>query len=629
MAATAADRMVECLLEWGVDTVFGLPGDGINGIMESLRQCQDRIRFVQVRHEETAALMACGYAKLTGRLGVCLATSGPGGIHLLNGLYDAKLDGAAVLAITGLQYHDLVHTHTQQDVELDKLFMDVCVYNARVMGPAHVENVMQLACRTAASRHGVAHVTMPVDMQSLPLKSDARSARNVRDHASMVGGRDIATPSDAQLRQAAAILAEGRKICILAGRGALHARAELAKIAERLAAPVAKALLGKAALADLHPHCTGGVGLLGTAPSEEALQSCDTLLIVGSSFPYIEHYPKPGGARAVQIDRDSARIGLRYPVECGLVGDAAPTLRALLALLRPNEDRRFVEAAQKSMREWRQSLKEQGERRETPMKPQVVGYELNKLLASDAIVTTDSGTNTSWSARYLDMREDMMFAVSGNLATMACGLPYAMAAAAAFPDRQVVAFVGDGGLTMLMGELATCAKYALNVKVVVIKNNSLGQIKWEQIAFLGNPEFGCDLHPIDFAAVARACGVAGYALSDPAQCGAVLREALATPGPALIEATVDPNEPPLPPKATFEQTKNLVEALARGTPDAGQIARNIALGKISRVDLKPLRIGAILGIGGKPGAKPAPGEGLNLPVRRYLLLPEPGPATAP
>jgi pyruvate dehydrogenase (quinone) len=460
------------------------------------------------------------------------------------------------------------------------LFMDVCVYNARVMGPAHVENVMQLACRTAASRRGVAHVTIPVDMQSLPLKSDARSARNVRDHTSMVGGRDITTPSDAQLRQAAAILAEGRKICILAGRGALHASTELGEIAEWLAAPVAKALLGKAALADLHPHCTGGVGLLGTAPSEEALQSCDTLLIVGSSFPYIEHYPKPGSARAVQIDNDSARIGLRYPVECGLVGDAAPTLRALLALLRPNADRRFLEAAQKSMREWRQSLKEQGERREMPMKPQVVGYELNKLLANDAIVTTDSGTNTSWAARYLDLREDMMFAVSGNLATMACGLPYAMAAAAAFPDRQVVAFVGDGGLTMLMGELATCAKYGLNVKIVVIKNNSLGQIKWEQIAFLGNPEFGCDLHPIDFAAVARACGVTGYSLSDPAQCAAVLREALGTPGPALVEATVDPNEPPLPPKATFEQTKNLVEALARGTPDAGQIARNIALGKI-------------------------------------------------
>jgi pyruvate dehydrogenase (quinone) len=416
MTTTAADRMVECLLEWGVDTVFGLPGDGINGIMESLRQRQDRIRFVQVRHEETAALMACGYAKLTGRLGVCLATSGPGGIHLLNGLYDAKLDGAAVLAITGLQYHDLVHTHTQQDVELDKLFMDVCVYNARIMGPAHVENVTQLACRTAMSRHGVAHVTMPVDMQSLPLKSDTRSARNVRDHVSMVGGREVSTPSDAQLRQAAAILLEGKKICILVGRGALHAGSELAEVSERLAAPVAKALLGKAAMSDLHPHCTGGVGLLGTAPSEEALQSCDTLLIIGSSFPYIEHYPKPGSARAVQIDRDGARVGLRYPVECGLVGDAAPTLRALLSMLEQKNDRSFLEVAQ----EWRQSLKVQGERRETPMKPQVVGYELNKLLDSNAIITTDSGTNTSWSARYLDIRGDMKFAVSGNLATMAC-----------------------------------------------------------------------------------------------------------------------------------------------------------------------------------------------------------------
>src|SRR4051812_14833611 len=293
MSETAADRMVACLLEWGVDTVFGLPGDGINGIMESLRQRQDRIRFVQVRHEETAALMACGYAKLTGRLGVCLATSGPGGIHLLNGLYDAKLDGAAVLAITGLQYHDLVHTHTQQDVELDKLFMDVCVYNARVMGPAHVENVMQLACRTAASRHGVAHVTMPVDMQSLPLKSDARSARNVRDHASMVGGRDIATPSDTQLRQAAAILAEGRKICILAGRGALHASAELAKIAERLAAPVVKALLGKAALADLHPHCTGGGGPPRAAPPRGKPPTSGPLFIVGRSFSLLRKLSQP------------------------------------------------------------------------------------------------------------------------------------------------------------------------------------------------------------------------------------------------------------------------------------------------------------------------------------------------
>jgi pyruvate dehydrogenase (quinone)/pyruvate oxidase len=439
---------------------------------------------------------------------------------------------------------------------------------------------MQLACRAAVHRRGVAHVTVPVDMQSLPVKSDARSGRNVRGHGSLVAADDVRVPAETQLRQAAAILSEGKKICILAGRGALNAGTELAEIAQRLAAPVAKALLGKAAISDLHPNCTGGVGLLGTLPSQEALQSCDTLLIVGSSFPYIEHYPKPGSARAVQIDRDGARIGLRYPVECGLLGDAAPTLRALLPLLEQNADRHFLETTQKGVRDWRDRLKEQGERRDTPMKPQVVGYELNKLLADDAIITTDSGTNTSWSARYLDIRGDMMFAVSGNLASMACGLPYAVAAALAFPGRQVVAFVGDGGLTMLMGELATCAKYDLNVKTVVIKNNSLGQIKWEQMAFLGNPEFGCDLFPIDFAAVAHACGIAGYTVSDPGQCAGVLREALSTPGPALIEAVVDPNEPPMPPQATFEQTKNLVEALARGTPDAAKIARNIALDKI-------------------------------------------------
>jgi pyruvate dehydrogenase (quinone) len=580
MVGTAADRLVESLLDWGVDVVFGLPGDGINGIMEALRVRQNNIRFVQVRHEESAAFMACAYAKLTGRLGVCLATSGPGGIHLLNGLYDAKVDGAPVLAITGLQYHDLIATHTQQDVELDKLFMDACVYNTRIMGPAHVENIMELACRAAMSRRGVAHVTMPVDLQSLPLKSDTRSKRNVRDHVSMVRASGVPLPAETQLRLAADILNAGHKTCILAGRGALQARPELAAAAERLCAPVAKPLLGKAAMPDTHPHCMGGVGLLGTTAGEQALQSCDTLLILGSSFPYVEHYPKPGSARAVQIDCDSTRIGLRYPVECGLVGDAAATLDALLPLLRQRDDRRFLERIQDAMREWREQLKVQAERTDTPMKPQVVAYELNKLLPSKAIITTDSGTNTTWCARYIDITDDMMFAVSGNLASMACGLPYAIAAALAFPDRPVVAFVGDGGLSMLMAELATCLKYGLNVTVVVIKNNSLGQIKWEQIAFLGNPEFGCDLQPIDFAGVAQACGIRGYTIVDPSNCAAVLREALDGPGPALVEAVVDPNEPPLPPKVTFDQATKLVEALARGTPGAREIIRNIAMDKL-------------------------------------------------
>ncbi len=575
MAKTAADVLVETLLDWGVDTIFGIPGDGINGIMEALRTRQDKVRFVQVRHEESAAFMACGYAKFTGRLGVCLATSGPGGIHLLNGLYDAKLDGAPVLAITGLQYHDLIHTFTQQDVELDKLFMDACVYNARIMGPAHVENVVALACRSALANAGPAHVTMPVDLQSLPLKSDTRSPRNVAHHVSAARAGVASIPPTATLDAAAAILNEGKKVCILAGRGALGARDELAAISEKLAAPVAKALLGKAALEDMHPNCTGGVGLLGTAPSQDALEGCDTLLIVGSSFPYVEFYPKPGQARAIQIDSDGARIALRYPVECGLVGDSALTLVALNGRIAAKEDRKFLEAAQKGVKSWREDLAEQGKVRDRPMKPQVVAYALNELLRNDCILTTDSGTNTSWAARFLDIRGDMMFSVSGNLASMACGLPYANAAALAYPGRQVVALVGDGGLSMLMAELATAAKYDLNVKIVVLKNNSLGQIKWEQMAFLGNPEFGCDLHPINYAAVARACGIAGYSVSEPEQCASTLREAFGVSGPVLVEAVVDGNEPPLPPKTSFEQARHMAGALARGTADAGNIAKNL------------------------------------------------------
>jgi len=576
MAKTAADILVQSLIDWHVNTVFGIPGDGVNGIIEALRLRQDVIRFVQVRHEEAAAFMACGYAKWTGKLGVCIATSGPGGIHLLNGLYDAKLDGAPVLAITGLQFHDLVATSTQQDVELDKLFMDVCVYNARVMGPAHVENVVELACRTALAYRGVSHVTMPVDMQSQPAKSAERSERNRPHHVSDVMAEGAHLPSDDQLLRAIRILNEGKKICILAGRGAIGAGNELVATAERLGAPVAKALLGKSALPDDSPYTTGGVGLLGTRPSQEALETCDTLLIVGSSFPYIEFYPKPGKARAVQIDLDPKRLGLRYPVEAALVGDSRRVLAALLPRLDYHRDRAFLSQAQSAMTEWRNLMEERGTRREKPMKPQVVAHELNKLLSDDAIVATDSGTITTWIARHLVIRGNMMFSCSGNLATMACGLPYAIAAAVAHPGRQVVAFVGDGGLTMLIGELATCVKYKLDVKIVVIKNNTLGQIKWEQMVFLGNPEYVCDLQPIDFAAIARGFGVQGFTVDDPAQCGEVLRRALATPGPVLVEAVVDQNEPPMPPKVTLKQAAHLAESLARGTPAAGKIALTIA-----------------------------------------------------
>lgn len=573
---TAADVLVETLKRWGVDTVFGIPGDGVNGIIEAFRQSRNEIRFVQVRHEEAAAFNACAYAKWTGKLGVCIATSGPGGIHLLNGLYDAKLDGQPVLAITGLQFHDLLHTWTQQDVELDKLYQDVSVYNARIMGPRHVENVVELACRTALVYRGVAHVTMPVDMQSQPVSKDMRSKRNVPHHVSDMMATSAHMPSEQQFSRAVDILNKGTKIAILAGRGALGAGEMLTAVAEQLGAPIVKPLLGKATVADDNPYCIGGVGLLGTRPAQEALEECDTLLIAGSSFPYIEFYPKPGQAKAVQIEIDPMRIGLRYPIDAGLVGDVGRVLEALLPKLGAHDDRSFLEKAQAGMKEWNALMEERGTRQDLPMKPQVVAHALNKLIDDNAIVATDSGTITTWIARHLSIRGDMMFSCSGNLATMACGLPYAVAAAVAYPRRQVVAFIGDGGLTMLMGELATVRKYDLNVKVIVIKNNTLGQIKWEQMVFLGNPEYVCELQPIDFATVAKGFGLQAFTIDDPKSCAETLRQALATPGPVLVEAVVDPNEPPMPPKITMEDAKNFGEALARGTPRAGEIALTVA-----------------------------------------------------
>ena len=576
MATTAADVLVQTLIDWDVTHVFGMPGDGINGIVEALRKKQDKIKFIQIRHEEAAAFMACGYAKFTGKLGVCLATSGPGGIHLLNGLYDAKLDGQPVLAITGLPYHDLINTQTQQDVDLDKLFEDVTVYNARIMGPAHVRTTAELACRTALAYRGVSHLTMPVDMQSMSVSRAERSKRNVPGHAGnlMAEGAHIAT--EKELNAAADILNAGQKVAILAGRGAINARDEVIEVAERLNAPIVKPLLGKGVVPDDHPQTTGGVGLLGTTPSQDALESCDTLFIIGSAFPYIEYYPKPGTARCVQIELDPQRIGLRFPVDAALVGDSATILRRLLPRLNQKQDRSFLETAQSGMKRWRKLLEERGTRTDMPMKPQVVAHELNKLLSDRAIITTDSGTITTWIARHVDMRGDMKFSCSGTLASMGCGLPYANAAALAYPNRQVIAFVGDGGLSMLMGELATTVKYGLDVKIVVIKNNSLGQIKWEQMVFLGNPEYACELQPVDFAAVARGFGFASFTIEDPADCGNILRDALSTSGPVLVEAIVDPHEPPMPPRVTLEQATNFAQALASGTPNASKIALTVA-----------------------------------------------------
>lgn len=569
---TAADVLVETLMDWGVEVIFGLPGDGINGIMEALRTRQEKIRFVQVRHEEAAAFMACGHAKFTGKLGVCLATSGPGGIHMLNGLYDAKMDGQPVLALTGLQFHDLIGTYTQQDVALDRLYIDVAVINERIMGPTHVENVVDLAVRTALAYRTVSHVTFPVDFQEMEVKNRQRSKRNIPHHTSRAEADGAMLANAEDLDRAAEILNAGKKVTILAGRGALNATAELEQAAERLGAPIVKALLGKGAVPDDSPWTTGTIGLLGTRPSQEAMEECDTLLMVGTSFPYLEFLPKPGDAKGVQIELDPKRIGLRYPVEVGLVGDSRRVLRELLSRLERKENRGFLETAQKGMEEWRKIMEERAGRRDVPMKPQVIAHELGQRLREDAIVSCDSGTIATWWARHIPVRRGQMHSVSGNLATMANGLPYTIGAQIAHPGRQCVGFVGDGGFSMLMAEFATAVKYQLPVKIVVVKNNTLGQIKWEQMVFLGNPEYAVELQPIDFAAVAHACGGAGFTAEDPADCGRVVEEFLNTPGPAVLQAVVDPLEPPLPAKVTADQAMKFAESLARGEPNRKKIA---------------------------------------------------------
>ncbi|HZY60921.1 MAG TPA: thiamine pyrophosphate-dependent enzyme [Edaphobacter sp.] len=565
----ASDVLIDRLIEWGVDTIFGIPGDGINGVFEALRKQKDKIRFIHVRHEEAAAFMACAYAKFTGRIGVCIATSGPGGIHLLNGLYDAKMDGVPVLAITGMQHSDLIGTFTQQDVALDKLFIDVAVYNERVMSGAHMESVADLAIRTALVSRGVSHITIPVDIQVQEMKK-GRSERNPVDHTNAVPAFSEHLPPRVDLEHAADVLNRGRKIAILAGQGALHATDELEQVAEILGAPIIKALLGKAAVPDDSPYTTGGIGLLGTEPSQDALEDCDTLFIIGSSFPYIEFLPKPGSVKCVQIELNSQRISLRYPADVGLVGDTKVCLRALIPMLKPHR-KSFLEKAQKAKAAWQKLMEERGTRNDKPMKPQVVGWELGKRIPPNAIVTSDSGTITTWWARFVPALRGQKHSCSGNLATMACGLPYAIAAAVAYPDRPVFCIIGDGGVSMLMGELITAAAYKLNIKILVIKNNTLGQIKWEQMVFLGNPEYACDLFPVDFTAIARGCGLEAVHIEDASQCGAQLDSVVSKPGPVLIEAVVDQFTPPMPAKIKASQAAKLGEALLRGEPNRSKI----------------------------------------------------------
>ena len=515
---TTADIMVETLIAWGATHCFGVVGDGINSIIEALRKRQDRIKYIGVRHEEAAAFMASGFAKHTGQLGVCVGTTGPGAVHLLNGLYDAHMDGAPVVAVTGMTFHDLIGTRYQQGVDTTKLMQDVALYNVEVTGPEHAVLVTNRACRVALGDRGVAHLTVSKDTQMMRLAADKRSMGNPGARTSSSWMPVVNQPPNDQLRAAADVLNSGRKVAILVGQGALNARDEVTEVADLLGAPVAKALLGKAVMADDSPFTTGGIGHLGTAPSSWAMKNCDALFIIGSTMPWFEYYPKPGQARGVQIDMKPDRIGLRYPVEIGLVGDAKATLAALIPLLQRQSDRGFLLEAQGRMKDWNRLLTEVETTARAPLRPQMVIKAVSDLIADDAVISLDCGANTHFAARNLMLRPGQRLTGTGMMASMAPGLPFAIAGQLAYPDRQSVAIVGDGGFAMLMAEMTTAVQHNLPVKIIVLKNNSLAEVKFEQIE-LGNPSFGCDLSPIDFVAFARACGAEGYRCERPRRCG--------------------------------------------------------------------------------------------------------------
>ncbi|WP_066361183.1 thiamine pyrophosphate-dependent enzyme [Herbidospora mongoliensis] len=586
MARITAEALIERLAEWGVDTIFGIPGDGINGIMEGLRRHQDRIRFVLVHHEEAAAFMATAHAKATGRIGVCLATSGPGGIHLLNGLYDAKLDHAPVLAITGTQETSVLGTAYQQEVNLERLYADVTEYNMTITNPAQLPSLVDLAVRTAYSRRGVAHLTIPNDIQVAPADADPyQNVAPVRPPETApimlpAPGR----PRQEDLERAADLLNAARKPALLVGAGALHAGPEVLAVAEALRAPVIKTLPGKAVIPDDSPYTTGGIGLLGTRPSADLVDDVDVLFLVGTNFPYTKHLPQAAKTRFVQLEADPVRAGARVPTDVPVVGDAKEGLRALLPLLTPRTDGRHLAKYQKKMRTWRADMSALADAGRHPIAPQYVMSVLDEMADDDAILTCDSGTIATWAARGWTIRDGRGFYLSGNLASMAPGLPYAIAMRLALPNRQVIAYVGDGGFAMLMAEFLTAAQYGLPIKVVINNNNSLGQILWEQMV-LGYPEHGVRYPDpsVDYATWARACGGFGAKVTKADDLGAAIAAAFIHDGPALVDVDVDPNEPPMPGRVTHDQALKFAQAFLRGEPHRAAIASTLFKDRIAQL----------------------------------------------
>ena len=591
MAETVGDFIVRRLREWGVGRVFGYPGDGINGVVLAFaREAGEGIEWVQARHEEMTAFMACAHAKFTGEVGVCIATSGPGAIHLLNGLYDAKLDRQPVVAVVGQQARTALGGSYQQEVDLKTLFSDVSAYVEQVVDPAQARHVVDRAFRTALAERSVACVIVPTDVQ----EEDAVETpphEHGTVHSSVGYSAPRVVPADEDLRRAADVLNAGSRVAMLVGQGALHARAEVLAVAERLGAGVAKALLGKAVVPDDLPFVTGAVGLLGTRPSWDLMQDCDTLLVVGSSFPYSEFLPEEGQARAVQIDIDARVIGLRYPMEVNLIGDSKETLDALLPLLEHKADRSWREEVERGVADWWRTLEARAMQDADPLNPQRVFWELSARLPDDAIVCGDSGSSTNWLARDLKVRGQMQVSLSSTLASMGSAVPYAIAAKFAHPGRPVFALAGDGAMQMNgLAELITVAKYWRGWSdprfvVCVLNNHDLNQVTWEHRAMEGSPKFSAsqDLPDVRYADFAESLGLHGRRIDSPEAVAAAWEEALAAERPFVIDAVVDPNVPPLPPHIKFEQAVSMTRALLKGDPDRRGVLRQSFLDKLSEV----------------------------------------------
>jgi len=589
MSQTVGDYLLERLSTWGVQRIYGYPGDGINGIMGAFTRSSNGDRrenghapeFIQVRHEEMAAFMACAHAKFTGELGVCMATSGPGAVHLLNGLYDAKLDHQPVVAIVGQQARAGLGGSYQQEIDLQNLFKDVAHEFVEVaMVPEQIRHLVDRACRIALAERTVTALIIPNDLQ----EADA-VAQPPHKHGTVHSGpgfeRPRVIPVEDELERAAAVLNSGSKVAMLVGQGALHASDEVVEVAERLGAGVAKALLGKAVLPDDLPYVTGSIGLLGTRPSWTMMQECDTLLMVGSSFPYSEFLPEEGRARGVQIDIDGRMVGIRYPMEVNLIGDSADTLRALIPRLERKQDRGWREQIEDEVAKWWNLIEHRAGLPADPINPQLVFQELSKRLPDRAILAADSGSAANWYARDIRLRRGMMASLSGTLATMGPGVPYAIAAKFAHPDRPVIALVGDGAMQMNgINELITIAKYRdrwvdQRLIVMVLNNRDLNQVTWEQRAMEGDPKFegSQDLPDFPYARYAEMLGLVGIRVDSPDEVGRAWDQALAAGRPVVYEVITDPEVPPLPPHITIEQAKALTSALLSGDPNAGRIVK--------------------------------------------------------